>query len=141
MNCQTQYLNNCQCNGNIHKNCLQIWVEKNNKCPICRIPVVKINNKLFKKLAYINPYLARIIFMNKYLIMRMSRFIFTCLFVYLILEFYVNVFTNLVFDFVVNKNYDYDNFLKNHDNLYIFFDKYNRNVIIYDVINNNENWI
>ena len=29
LNCQTQYLNNCQCNGNIHKICLEIWVEKN----------------------------------------------------------------------------------------------------------------
>ena len=26
----------CQCNGNFHLECLQIWINKNNRCPICR---------------------------------------------------------------------------------------------------------
>lgn len=140
MNCQNEYLNMCLCNGNVHKNCLQTWVEKTNKCPICRNTIVKINNKIFKKLAHINPYLARIILINKYLLMRTSRFIFTCLFMYLLFDFYANFFHYLRFNIFFNKEDNYQDFITNYDNFYIFFDNNNRNVIIYDVINN-DNWI
>lgn len=140
LNYQNEYLNVCQCNGNVHQKCLQIWIEKTNKCPICRNLIVKINNKMLKKIACLNPYLARMILLNKYLLMRISRYIFTCLFVYLLFDFYANFFNYLYLNFFFNKNDDYPNFATNYDNFYIFFDNNNRNVIIYDTTNNN-NWI
>lgn len=38
LNLKTQiyYLKNCNCNGSVHKKCLDIWYDKNQKCPICR---------------------------------------------------------------------------------------------------------
>ena len=36
LNNQTNYFKFCQCNGYIHVNCLNLWYEKNETCPICR---------------------------------------------------------------------------------------------------------
>lgn len=42
---QQLYFSNCNCNVAVHNNCLQIWVDKNKSCPICRnIIIVKNNN-------------------------------------------------------------------------------------------------
>lgn len=39
---QNIYVKQCNCNGWIHQNCLEIWLKKsNNKCPICRKKIVK----------------------------------------------------------------------------------------------------
>jgi hypothetical protein len=38
LNLKTQnfYIKRCECNGLIHKNCLDIWCSINKNCPICR---------------------------------------------------------------------------------------------------------
>ena len=33
----------CKCDGNFHNRCVSIWINKSNKCPICR---VKLNNMI-----------------------------------------------------------------------------------------------
>jgi hypothetical protein len=36
LNSNNYYIKKCNCNGFIHKNCLDIWYSKNKKCPVCR---------------------------------------------------------------------------------------------------------
>jgi ABC-type antimicrobial peptide transport system permease subunit len=40
----TDYFKFCECDGYIHINCLNLWYEKNEKCPICRNTVKKADN-------------------------------------------------------------------------------------------------
>jgi hypothetical protein len=39
LNKQNVYRTKCKCNGCIHIDCLTIWYNSNQKCPICRIQV------------------------------------------------------------------------------------------------------
>ena len=45
---QRLYITDCDCDSFVHTKCLQLWLDKNKNCPICRIIVrakpVKINN-------------------------------------------------------------------------------------------------
>lgn len=41
LNAQKDYYKKCMCNGWVHERCLYKWYDKSNKCPICRIPVIK----------------------------------------------------------------------------------------------------
>jgi hypothetical protein len=36
LNTSIFYIRDCNCNGYIHKKCLDIWYNTNKKCPICR---------------------------------------------------------------------------------------------------------
>lgn len=36
LKCIMKYSQNCECNGTFHLECLTIWINKNNRCPICR---------------------------------------------------------------------------------------------------------
>ena len=38
---QEYYIKKCNCNGYIHKKCLDKWCNTNNKCPICRKIIYK----------------------------------------------------------------------------------------------------
>lgn len=43
----------CKCDSLIHKNCLDIWIHKNNKCPICRnVLVNEFPNKTMVAIIY-----------------------------------------------------------------------------------------
>jgi hypothetical protein len=57
LNNQKLYLSNCKCNGYIHENCLDVWIEKSNKCPICRIFVDKISVHIKNNSLYVFFYL------------------------------------------------------------------------------------
>jgi len=46
LNRQQFYLKKCQCNGSIHKICLDRWVDINKNCPICRT-IIKKNDYVF----------------------------------------------------------------------------------------------
>jgi hypothetical protein len=81
---QCYYLKLCDCNGWIHKKCLDTWCLTNNKCPICRTYMIKnskivsimIKNDTFPKAIYL--------FLNRN-IFRILRFLFvTFTFFYLI---------------------------------------------------------
>jgi hypothetical protein len=46
---QYLYIKNCNCDGQIHKQCLELWCKQNLKCPICRIELrenIKFKNVL-----------------------------------------------------------------------------------------------
>jgi hypothetical protein len=51
LNKQLFYWKNCQCDGDLHKECLEKWATLYNNCPICRINMIKNNNLIIK---YIN---------------------------------------------------------------------------------------
>ena len=38
---QSYYNKRCKCDGWIHKDCLDKWYQKQNKCPICRAAITK----------------------------------------------------------------------------------------------------
>ena len=38
-----EYIKNCNCDGWIHNNCIQMWYNTNNTCPICRNKMILIN--------------------------------------------------------------------------------------------------
>lgn len=42
---QSYYNKRCTCDGWIHKDCLDKWYQKQNKCPICRLEITKNNSK------------------------------------------------------------------------------------------------
>jgi hypothetical protein len=50
LNNQIFYLKKCNCNGNIHMKCLDIWFTMHNTCPVCRSIIqknYKINDSSF----------------------------------------------------------------------------------------------
>jgi hypothetical protein len=91
LNKQLFYLKSCQCNGNIHKECLDKWVTLHNNCPICRIHMVK-NENLIIKCIDSNFYLILIYFFLKKNLFRIKK-------VFLFILFYI--FFNIIFG---NKN-------------------------------------
>jgi hypothetical protein len=38
-----EYIKNCGCDGWIHNNCIQMWCNTNNTCPICRNKMIYVN--------------------------------------------------------------------------------------------------
>jgi len=44
LNSSLDYIKNCCCDGFIHKKCLEIWLIKHHKCPICRNDMHIITN-------------------------------------------------------------------------------------------------
>jgi len=57
-----KHLRFCKCDGNFHVECLQVWIHKNNRCPICR---EKLNRQIIPTessnengtIPYIIPYI------------------------------------------------------------------------------------
>lgn len=41
-----QYPTKCKCNGIYHLHCVNIWISTCNGCPICRSPIIIINNDI-----------------------------------------------------------------------------------------------
>ena len=101
---QKLYITSCKCDSFVHKNCLQLWFDKNNNCPICRIIVrdkLSIVNELFSYGIYFTFY---IITLSK----RILRIFSSLFLIYLFIEYYTmyKIFSNEKFDYL----YDYDNF-------------------------------
>ena len=38
-----EYIKKCRCDGFIHSNCIEIWYNTNNTCPICRNKMIYID--------------------------------------------------------------------------------------------------
>ncbi len=43
---QSFYTKLCKCDGWIHKNCLDTWYKKQNKCPVCRATISKNDSRI-----------------------------------------------------------------------------------------------
>jgi hypothetical protein len=84
LNSKNNYLKNCKCNGYIHQECLDLWFELNQSCPVCRKLMIKKDTSssicslnIFKN--WYNKY--------KYYITNIKQFILTlCFFSFMFLS-------------------------------------------------------
>lgn len=90
---QTLYINRCVCNGPIHKECLELWFNMNNTCPICRNRMIERNNTTVFIFSHV-PYGIYIYFFIKTLILRTLRIIAVFMFLHKLIEFHLMVIGN-----------------------------------------------
>jgi len=93
LNSKNFYIKKCNCDGFIHKKCLDIWYNANQKCPVCRqfmIDKTTIAKTLFVKKEYFL-YTYVVIKKNVYRILTLFIFLF---FIFSTYEFYSNVYYN-----------------------------------------------
>lgn len=108
---QLLYLKNCECDGVIHKKCLDIWFNLNKNCPICRNLITK-NDCIFIKFMNCHKiFILTYIFYKKY-IYKIKKILFIFFTTYLILEFYFNIISTKYYitdDYYHQyHNYNYD---------------------------------
>ena len=89
LNKQLFYWKDCECDGDIHKECLDKWATLYNNCPICRINMIK-NNKLIIKYINSNSYFITIYFFLKKNLLRIKISILIFFFLY-------NIFILIIF--------------------------------------------
>ena len=101
---QLIYDKSCNCDGWIHKQCIEMWYKKQKKCPICRIEIHKRANN---EIAVVNvlPYSRRIYLFACNSFNRMMRMFTYCFLLCALIEFYLCV--------AVSKNLMRDNY-ENH---------------------------
>lgn len=87
---QTLYLHNCNCNGPIHTECLQLWFNINNSCPICRNRMIERNNATIFIFNCV-PYGIAIYFFIKRITLRILKIIMVFMFLHKLIEFYLMV--------------------------------------------------
>jgi len=79
----TGYISECSCNVAVHNTCLCTWIGMTSKCPICRQPIIIIeNNKMYKILAYVNPHVLKFLVLNKNLLINTLNIYITLLFAF-----------------------------------------------------------
>jgi len=94
---QEDYIKICDCNGYVHNNCLKIWCDKSNKCPICRKDMYKritIPMIIFNKGEYLYIFYFLRVFKN---INKILRYLLICILLYFFAEFYVVVLNNKIY--------------------------------------------
>ena len=81
-----EYSKFCHCNGNIHKSCLDNWYVINQKCPICRNPMIKNPECMLKYINCNNHLMCIYSFFIKYLLffIIIIRFVFVVFIIFLI---------------------------------------------------------
>ncbi len=42
-----KYIKQCKCDGWIHGTCIEVWFNRNLKCPICKCVIIRTNDKIF----------------------------------------------------------------------------------------------
>ena len=77
---QTIYFNTCECDGFIHKSCLEYWHTNNNICPICRNIMIINNNEFMGYSVYKQKYIIKFCFFFKRNYIFILRFLFVLLF-------------------------------------------------------------
>lgn len=112
---QTICIKNCLCNGYIHVECLKIWVDIHNSCPVCRKTVLEMNKIVFIVYKY-SP-----VCINIYLNVKKIGIKFLSLLTFIILLYFT---LDYFFTIVVLKNELYDVFIYKNSlkNLTVLFD-------------------
>jgi len=64
---QLLYLKNCECDGTIHKKCLDMWFNLNRNCPICRNLITKNDCVLIQFMSYHKFFILTYIFYKKHI--------------------------------------------------------------------------
>lgn len=89
---QINFKKSCGCDGWIHKNCLDIWVKKQKKCPICRLEITEINDSnivctVVNVVSYSN-----VIYLSVYnTAHRITIILAYCFLIYAAIEFYLSI--------------------------------------------------
>lgn len=86
------YYKHCMCDGLIHNKCLEIWIHKQSKCPICRAILIQPN---YSKDAFIimSFYLNKCRVFTCNLLSRLMKILMYSFLFYAYIEFYVYVST------------------------------------------------
>lgn len=87
---QPYYVKICECNGYIHKHCLNNWISLTEKCPICRIFIEK-------RIPFIKPKTVTVL--HRILIKvfnKLTRFVALFVFFYFTIEFYLSILNSKV---------------------------------------------
>ena len=87
LNKQIFYLKQCQCDGNIHQECLDKWIRTNNVCPICRSSMIQ-NDYVLIKLANSNYYVIIVYLSLKRNFDRIKNSFVLSVILYVMFEFY-----------------------------------------------------
>ena len=108
LNNNIYYLKKCKCNGFIHINCLNKWVNEHFSCPICRgLIVKKINGShkittlylFFSSLSFYSTFYNIILILKK-----ITLFVF---FIYFIYDFYyLNLHNKYLNKYIISNNYN-----------------------------------
>jgi hypothetical protein len=136
LNKQNIYINQCSCDGDVHKECLKIWISFKKSCPICRIDVIEKNNCTLLLYNYI-PCGIYVYLLVKKISINMLR-IFSIFFaIYLMVDLYI-FYLRIKYK-SDNKLIPYDgipvNNIHNINNIYNI-QVYNNGVIINDILLN-----
>jgi len=87
LNYQMFYLKKCDCDGIIHKECLDNWFKIQQKCPICRNPIIKMMNR--------SEYFILFYVYYKKNINKVKRFLLYIGFLFFIFNSYIYLIQNL----------------------------------------------
>jgi hypothetical protein len=104
LNYQIFYLKNCDCDGVIHKECLDNWFKIQKKCPVCRNAIIK-NEYIIIKMMNHNKYSILFYVYYKKNINKVNRFLLYIVFLFFILNSYIYLIQNLQ-TFTENKQDD-----------------------------------
>jgi hypothetical protein len=110
LNSKIYYLKNCNCDGFIHKKCIDTWYNINNSCPVCRTTIVKNTNFISKILA-MNSYFVIFYFFYLKNLIKIKRYLLILFSIYFTSEFY---FTILNSNFQYNFQNRYRSFGENY---------------------------
>jgi len=91
LNNQCLYFKTCKCDGYIHKQCLETWIETTTKCPICRNQIFK-NTDVKLNINNYNYFLFLIYILWKKYYFKIIRFFFVIFFFYYTSEYYLYMF-------------------------------------------------
>jgi hypothetical protein len=125
LNSNIYYFKQCACDGYIHKNCLDIWLNLNMSCPYCR-KEIKVKSSLLKKTIIVSyNYVYKIYIYYLINIIKIQGFVFVLFWFYFIFNVYFTFFYNNTY-----KNI-YDNPYEKNNNYY----KYTSNLKYYNLTN------
>jgi hypothetical protein len=123
LNSKIYYLKNCNCDGFIHKNCIDTWYNINHSCPVCRTTIVK-NTNFISKILHTNTYFATFYFFYLQNLIKIKRCLYILFYIYFASELYFRVLnSNFQYNFQnryrsFNENYGFDDIIFKNSSYY-----------------------
>lgn len=96
LNTQVYYFKNCNCEGLVHKECLDKWYNSHQKCPICRSIITK-NDFIIICLFKYNLYLYIFYTFCRKNILKLKNLFFVFLFLYFFTEYYISLLNSKIY--------------------------------------------
>jgi hypothetical protein len=87
---QTLYIKICLCNGYIHVDCLNRWIDLHNSCPVCRKTVLKMDQTIFIVYRY-SPFCINIYLGFKTIGIKLIRFLTFIILLYFTLDYFFTI--------------------------------------------------